>query len=83
MAQFGSALDWGSRGHGFKSRYSDQETMRVQRHSHSFLNWYEPKAKYHKRIDLRSAMQTTCACAYIETDIKNEHAVRAEVCAEV
>lgn len=30
MAQFGSALDWGSRGHGFKSRYSDQETMRVQ-----------------------------------------------------
>ena len=30
IAQFGSALDWGSRGHGFKSRYSDQETMRVQ-----------------------------------------------------
>lgn len=24
MAQIGSALDWGSRGHGFKSRYSDQ-----------------------------------------------------------
>ena len=25
MAQFGSALDWGSRGHGFKSRYSDHK----------------------------------------------------------
>ncbi len=37
MAQFGSALDWGSRGHGFKSRYSDQETMRVQRHSHFYI----------------------------------------------
>lgn len=25
IAQFGSALDWGSRGHGFKSRYSDHK----------------------------------------------------------
>ena len=25
MAQIGSALDWGSRGHGFKSRYSDHK----------------------------------------------------------
>lgn len=37
IAQFGSALDWGSRGHGFKSRYSDQETMRVQKHSHFYI----------------------------------------------
>ena len=37
MAQFGSALDWGSRGHGFKSRYSDQETMRVPLHSHFYI----------------------------------------------
>ena len=25
IAQFGSALDWGSRGRGFKSRWSDQK----------------------------------------------------------
>ncbi len=38
MAQFGSALDWGSRGHGFKSRYSDQKTMRVQNALAFFIN---------------------------------------------
>ena len=33
VAKFGIALDWGSRGRGFKSRHSDQkipETMRFQ-----------------------------------------------------
>ena len=27
MAQLGSALDWGSRGRGFKSRYPDYQTF--------------------------------------------------------
>ena len=27
MAQFGSALDWGSRGREFKSRHSDQDVL--------------------------------------------------------
>ena len=31
IAQFGSALDWGSRGRGFKSRWSDQESPSFQR----------------------------------------------------
>lgn len=34
IAQFGSALDWGSRGRGFKSRWSDQESPSFQ-HFHS------------------------------------------------
>ena len=29
MAQFGSALDWGSRGRGFKSRQPDSDQDRV------------------------------------------------------
>ena len=28
VAQFGSALDWGSRGRGFKSRWSDKQNAR-------------------------------------------------------
>ena len=31
IAQFGSALDWGSRGRGFKSRWSDQESPSFRR----------------------------------------------------
>ena len=31
IAQFGSALDWGSRGRGFKSRWSDQESPSSRR----------------------------------------------------
>ena len=31
IAQFGSALDWGSRGRGFKSRWSDQENPSFRR----------------------------------------------------
>src|SRR2546430_5463244 len=33
VAQFGSALDWGSRGRGFKSRQPDQVREHVDRHS--------------------------------------------------
>ena len=43
MAQFGSALDWGSRGRGFKSRQPDQ-TLDTQTHvlgdlRRGFLGW--------------------------------------------
>ena len=38
MAQFGSALDWGSRGREFKSRYSDQNSRAVSS--------YEPVREY-------------------------------------
>ena len=31
VAQFGSVLDWGSRGRGFKSRHSDQVNHRVSK----------------------------------------------------
>ena len=32
MAQFGSALPWGGRGRGFKSRYSDQKKKPANEH---------------------------------------------------
>ena len=46
MAQFGSALDWGSRGHGFKSRYSDQETR--HKHCAEFLDLARANGEYQK-----------------------------------
>ena len=64
MAQFGSALDWGSRGHGFKSRYSDHKLRWVHTmYALSFL--YPFNLRLRKRWN----------------GYKNEHALRAEVCA--
>lgn len=34
IAQFGSALHWGCRGRGFKSRYSDESVMKSEKWSH-------------------------------------------------
>ena len=100
MAQFGSALDWGSRGHGFKSRYSDQKTMRVQNALAFFIN----KSRLcNAKMSVFVYKTAQCLCRVFcigmsDSEIphytpfnlrlrkrwngyKNEHALRAEVCA--
>ena len=38
VAQFGSVLDWGSRGRGFKSRHSDQvKTLAISTIARAFI----------------------------------------------
>ena len=51
IAQFGSALDWGSRGHGFKSRYSDH--IRIIR----TLSEWERRSDFLFLSNIRISMQ--------------------------